>query len=279
MRVYHDLSSIGADAVGSVVAIGNFDGVHLGHQKVFATTSELAVSINAFPAVLTFSPHPRQFFNPHLPPFALSSMDLKLSRIEHSGIDCAFVQRFDREFAIRRAEEFIENVLVRQLKVRHVVIGDGYRFGNKRSGDVDLLRRMGKRHAFGVTAVAPVRDGGGNVCSSTRIRSALAEGRMSEASSLLGRPWELQAGATGVRDGRIRLPLGNYQRPRCGTYRVAASIVTSSNGEAHSNSSEVETHASINLGDNVVEDALLLDLGNRNLRGQEVGVRILEFVG
>lgn len=224
MQVIRHLARVPARTRGGVVAIGNFDGVHLGHQTLFAEARAKAAASGAAAGVLTFSPHPRRLFNPSLPPFLLASTPVKLDRIAREGMAVTFIQRFDRAFAGLSAEEFVAGLLVGQLAVSHVVVGEDYRFGQKRRGDVELLQTLGARHGFGVTAVPPLRDASGCVCSSSRVRAALAEGRPGEAAHLLGQPWEVKGRATPHTDGTVALPLGWHQRPQPGTYAVLAAM-------------------------------------------------------
>ncbi|WP_448207994.1 bifunctional riboflavin kinase/FAD synthetase [Azospirillum sp. sgz302134] len=224
MQVIRDPACIPDQARGCVVAIGNFDGIHLGHQKLFAEARAQAAASGAAAAVLTFSPHPRRLFNPTLPPFLLASTPVKLDRIAREGMALTVIQRFDRAFAGLSAEEFVTGLLVGRLAVRHVVVGEDYRFGQARRGDVDLLRAMGARHGFGMTVTSPLRDASGSVCSSSRVRAALAEGRPGEAAHLLGQPWEVKGRAVPCADGSVALPLGWHQRPRPGTYAVLAAV-------------------------------------------------------
>lgn len=222
MRVFHRLEHVPTQARGCAVAIGNFDGIHLGHQRVFAETAARAREFGVATAVLTFSPHPRRFFNPLLPPFSLASTRVKLDRISRHGVAFTFIQGFSATFACLSAKEFVNNVLVGQLGVSHVVVGEDYRFGRGRQGDVDLLRAMGMFYGFGVTVAAPFQDESGQICSSSRVRDEIAGGRPAEASELLGEPWQIQG--TGLPNGNntVSLSLGGHQRPKHGNYAVAA---------------------------------------------------------
>lgn len=220
MQVFRFLDRLPEPARGCAVAIGNFDGIHLGHRKLFAEVRERAAALETGAAVLTFSPHPRRLFNPTLPPFLLASTRVKLERIGREGMAATFIQRFDAAFAGTPAEDFAAGLLAARLSVRHVVVGEDYRFGQGRTGDVDLLRALGRRHGFGVTTVAPQRAASGCVCSSSRVRAALAEGRLDEAAAMLGQPWELHGRAQAGPNGSLLLPLGLHQRPRPGSYQV-----------------------------------------------------------
>ena len=217
---------------GSVVAIGNFDGVHLGHQIVIGRAAEIARGLDAKLAVLTFEPHPYQVFHPEAPPFRLTPFRAKARHIEALGVDLLLVLPFDLEFSKVAADEFVRRLIVETLHARHAVVGYDFHFGHKRGGTPDVLRQLGERLGFGVTVVAPLGAAGGTVYSSTRIRQDLAEGRAREAAVLLGRPFEIE-GRVEMGDQRGRtidfptanLRLGDYLRPAGGVYAVRVEIL------------------------------------------------------
>ena len=219
MWIFQHFADVPEASRRCVVAIGNFDGVHRGHQKLLAVARERAAELDAYPVVLTFDPHPRRVFNPDIAPHNLMPALVKLEAFARYGIAGALVQHFDRHFASLTAEEFISAVLVSALGVSHVVVGEDYRFGARRTGDVDLLCRLGRTRSFGVTAVEPVRDVGGHIISSSRVRCALREGRITDATEMLGRHWEI-IGQAQRRDGVLAIPLGDLQRPGPGMYDV-----------------------------------------------------------
>lgn len=230
MRVFRHTSATGADR-GAVVAIGNFDGVHLGHQAVIAAASEAAQASAAPFAVLTFEPHPRSVFQPGAPPFRLTPFRAKSRALESLGVDLLFTQHFDLDFAKKSAEDFVIEILVQGLGVRRVAVGYDFVFGNKRRGTAALLDAEGTKHGFGVSVVAPAAGPGGVIYSSTQIRELLVAGQPRAAASLLGRPWEIEGRVEiGDRLGRtIGFPTANilltdYLRPAAGVYAVRAGI-------------------------------------------------------
>ena len=178
----------------TVLAIGNFDGVHLGHGALVRRLVQAARQHAVAPTVLTFEPHPREFFSPASAPARLTTLREKLELLNECGAEQAMVCRFDAAFAALSAEQFVEEVLVRGLQVRHVIIGDDFRFGKGRRGDLDLLRVEGEKRGFGVEAMDSVIVDGERV-SSSGVRKALAVGDMERAARLLGRPY--------VIDGRV----------------------------------------------------------------------------
>lgn len=231
MDVYRHTHDLPATARGGVVAIGNFDGVHRGHRSVLADAQAQARRLDTQVSVMTFEPHPRSLFQPDLVPFRLSSMRTKLRILEALGIDTVFVLHFDWAFAKITAESFVEDILAGDLETYHVVIGEDFRFGNKRRGDAGLLRELGERHGFGVSALAPVTDEHGDTISSSRVRNALQRGEAREAQRLLGRPWEVEGRVEhGAERGRdigfptANLRLGDYLEPRHGIYAMRAGI-------------------------------------------------------
>jgi riboflavin kinase/FMN adenylyltransferase len=194
-----------------VVAIGNFDGVHRGHAFLFAEARRLSASQRGEAAVLTFDPHPAKVLAPAFAPPLITPLERKLELIAASGIDACVVQPFDIAFAAHTPAEFIEDVLVRGLGVKEVVVGWDFTFGQKRAGNVDTLRADGR---FAVHAVPPVAIDG-LVCSSTKVREFVAEGRVDGAMLILGRAHEVE-GEVVRGDGRgrtIGVPTANL-RPR-----------------------------------------------------------------
>ncbi len=171
-----------------VLAIGNFDGVHLGHAALLRRLAEIASQSGLAPTVLTFEPHPREFFAPASAPARLTTLREKLELLAEYGASQAMICPFNAAFAALSADEFIEQVLVRGCQVRHLIIGDDFRFGCGRSGDFALLQAAGLRHGFTVEAMGSVTIDGERV-SSSAVRESLAAGNMARAARLLGRPY------------------------------------------------------------------------------------------
>lgn len=217
---------------GAVIAIGNFDGVHLGHRAVIAEAKKIAISLDAPLALLTFEPHPRSVFVPNGTPFRLTPFRAKTRLVWETGVDFLFTLRFDRAFAAKTAEQFVADLLVARLGVRHVVVGQDFTFGKGRGGNPDLLREMGRSLGFGVTILEPVADADGKICSASRIRDHLASGRPRAAAGLLGRDWEIEGRVRrGDRRGRelgfptANLPIAHYLHPAPGVYAVRAGVI------------------------------------------------------
>jgi riboflavin kinase/FMN adenylyltransferase len=230
MRIFRHHTAM-ADDRGAVVAIGNFDGVHRGHQAVIGAAGAIARAGGAPHAVLTFEPHPRSVFQKGGAPFRLTPFRMKARYVEELGVDLLFTLHFDLDFAARSAEDFVQQVLMEGLGVRHAVVGYDFVFGHGRRGTPALLRAMGGQHGFGVDVIAPVESGSGAIFSSTRIREHLAAGQPREAAALLGRLWEIDGRVLrGDQRGRtIGFPTANLDledclRPAAGVYAVRAGI-------------------------------------------------------
>jgi riboflavin kinase/FMN adenylyltransferase len=231
MRLFRHFDPLPPDARGAVLALGNFDGVHRGHQAVIAATRRIAGDLGAAAGIVTFEPHPRSLFRPDDPPFRLTPLRAKAHALEALGIDLMINLHFDAEFAQRSAEDFVTGILRDGLAARHIVSGYDFVFGHDRLGDAALLERMGATLGFGVTILAPVAGDSGAVFSSTRIRDHLLAGEPRLAAELLGRNWEIE-GRVEHGDARGRtigfptanVALGDYLRPAPGVYAVRAGI-------------------------------------------------------
>lgn len=192
MRVFRGYSR--PVPVPVVLAIGNFDGVHLGHAALVRQLADAAARLQSVPTVLTFEPHPREFFVPASAPARLTTLREKLELLGDSGASQAMICPFNAAFAALSADEFIERVLVRSLQVKHLIIGDDFRFGRGRVGDFAMLQAAGTRFGFTVETMPSVTVDGERV-SSSAVRAALAAGEMERAARLLGRPY--------IIDGRV----------------------------------------------------------------------------
>jgi riboflavin kinase/FMN adenylyltransferase len=215
---------------GSIVALGNFDGFHLGHQAVVGRAIARAFHERRPAIVATFDPHPVRFFKPDLPPFRLTTLDQRETLFAHAGADAMLVFEFDGRLASMDAEEFIAKVLAERIGAAGVVTGDDFTFGKGRAGDVALLKTLGEKHGVSAEAVAQVVVDGVRV-SSGRIREALVAGDTGTATHLLSRDYAIE-GVVQRGDARGRhlgyptanLELGDYQRPKYGIYAVRVTL-------------------------------------------------------
>ncbi len=217
MRVLRDYADLPETLSGGIYALGNFDGLHRGHQALIAAAREAAEARGTACGVITFEPHPRRVFQPDAPPFRLTPFRSKIRLLERLGVDIAACLRFNAALYGKPAETFIEDVLIGGLKASGVVAGYDFVFGHRRSGNTDLLRKVGEARGFDVTVIAPVAYGD-DVCSSTTIRVNLQSGRVRRAAELLGHCWEVEGRVRGGdRRGRtIGFPTANLHLGRQG---------------------------------------------------------------
>ncbi|MFD2261616.1 bifunctional riboflavin kinase/FAD synthetase [Lacibacterium aquatile] len=204
---------------GATLVLGNFDGIHPGHQAVISA----AKAVGAKTIVVTFEPHPRRLFRPDTPPFRLTPPGPKLRALQAQGIDGVIALRFNRRLAAMSAEDFVNEILVRALGAGHVVVGEDFCFGQSRQGNLASLRADGRFRVTGVPAIATH----GTIFSSTEIRTLLSDGRPDEAARLLGHPFTIEGHVRhGDKRGRTigfptaNIGLGSYIRPKFGVYAV-----------------------------------------------------------
>lgn len=233
MLILRDYEDIPAVAKGGVVVLGNFDGVHRGHQAVIGRGALLAQEINVPLVVVTFEPHPRTFFRPHDPQFRLTPFHNKAHHIQALGVDVLLVLNFNDEFSHLTAADFVTKVLVDGLAAKNVVIGYDFRFGFQRQGDADYLRQRAAENGFTVTMIDPIASADADVYSSTHIREQLLAGKPGHAAAMLGRPFEIEGEIQkGDQRGRqLGFPTANIElqdclRPAFGVYAVRAGLET-----------------------------------------------------
>jgi riboflavin kinase / FMN adenylyltransferase len=215
---------------GSIVALGNFDGFHLGHQAVVSRAVARAFHERRPVIVATFDPHPVKFFKPDLPPFRLTNLDQRERLFSHAGADAMLVFEFNRELASMDAEQFVSDVLAQQIGAAGVITGDDFSFGKGRAGDVALLKTMGSEHGIAAEAVPQVVLDGERI-SSGRVREALIAGDTGKATHMLTRDYAIE-GVVQRGDARGRklgyptanLDLGDYQRPKYGIYATRVTL-------------------------------------------------------
>jgi riboflavin kinase / FMN adenylyltransferase len=214
----------------SAVTIGNFDGVHLGHQQILHSVLDRARRTGALAAVLTFYPHPARVLRPAEAPALLETLDQRLAAIGAAGIDAALVTRFDAELASVAPEDFVLRFLLDTMAAQTILVGGNFRFGHRGAGDIKLLGELGKRWGFAVEIVPPVVENG-VVVSSTAIRTAIRDGRVDEARRMLGRAYALEGEIrTGTGQGRklvvptLNLATGQEVLPKNGVYATEAIV-------------------------------------------------------
>jgi riboflavin kinase/FMN adenylyltransferase len=216
---------------GAIVALGNFDGFHLGHQAVVREAVEWAHGEGRPAIVATFDPHPVRHFAPHVPPFRLTTLEQREELFAEAGADATLVFHFDDELAGTTAEHFVTCLLGESIGAKGVVTGEDFTFGKDRGGDIEVLRETGAKTGIIARAVGPVVDQGRPV-SSSRVRDALKAGDCEEAARLMTRPFAIRAEVVhGDKRGReigyptANMELGPYLRPRFGIYAVTGRVL------------------------------------------------------
>ena len=278
MQVVREFRDVPASVRGGVLTIGNFDGVHRGHQVVIASVRRLALELGAPAGVMLFDPHPRAFLQPGFHPFTLTPLSYRLELLAALGLDFAAVLPFGAELAALTARDFIADVLVAGFAVRHLVTGYDFNFGKGRAGDNALLEAEGKRLGFGVTIQQPEQDGEA-AYSSSRIREALRAGDVTEAARQLGRPWRVDgiviAGAgrgvgLGYPTANIALPPGTELAH--GIYAARVWI----GGAPHSAVAYLGRRPTFDGGAPMFETFLIGYDGN--LYGKTIGIELVAFI-
>jgi riboflavin kinase / FMN adenylyltransferase len=191
MRVFHSPAEIPADFGPSVVTIGNFDGVHIGHREIMRRVVAIASERGLTPAVLTFDPHPARVLAPGRAPKLITTISQRLRRFAAQGIEDVLLLPFSLEFAKLSPDEFAEQILAKILKTRVVLVGEDFRFGNRQAGDTATLRALGERLGFELAPVSAVAGRAGRI-SSTAIRNLVVAGRVSQACRMMGAPFALE---------------------------------------------------------------------------------------
>jgi len=228
IRGLGDLEKFELDA--PVVTLGNFDGVHLGHQEIFRQVVSWAFSTGGASVVFTFEPHPLKVLAPQRSPKLLSTFRDKMALIEASGMDAVICAKFTPEFASQNPEEFVKNVLVDTLGIKQLFVGHDYAFGRGRTGDTEFLRDAGTRYGFDLHVIGPIKVEE-IIVSSTKIRKLITDGEVCIASKLLGRPYSIEGTvihgesrgkSLGFPTANIRTP--NELPPKEGVYAVSVEV-------------------------------------------------------
>ena len=278
IRLTHD-QPLPEQLRGSVVALGNFDGFHLGHQAVVGRAIQRAFHERRPAIVATFDPHPVRFFKPDVPPFRLTTLDQREALFAHAGADAMLVFEFNETLRSTTAEDFVIDLLGREIGAAGVVTGDDFTFGKMRGGNVELLRTLGADHCIIAEAVSPVSLGNERI-SSGRIREALEAGDTATATRLMSRDFAIEGVVQqGDRRGRelgyptANMVLGDYQRPRYGIYAVRATL---DDGREHPGVASLGVRPTFDPPQELLE-AHLLDFDG-DLYGQQIEVALHAFI-
>jgi riboflavin kinase/FMN adenylyltransferase len=276
MQVFRGLDSIQNKLKNPAITIGNFDGVHKGHQALFAKVKQLADQFGGHSVVMTFDPHPLQVLFPQKAPVFITSHRKKLDLIEACGIDAVIVVPFNKEFSQMSARQFVEIVLIEKIGIRAIVVGHDYRFGHSREGNIPFLQEYGQRHGFVVETVSGISIDDTTV-SSTTIRQLITAGRVKDAAKLLGRPFEVNGAVIPGRKRGITLgfPTANIVMPALtspptGVYVIEADV----EGKTYGGAANLGYNPT--FGDNELSlEAHLFDF-NQDIYGKQIVLRFID---
>ena len=278
MDVLKHYQNVPASQQGCSLAIGNFDGVHKGHQKVLSSAMQIASENGCPSGVMAFEPHPRVFFQPQRPLFRLTSLEAKLELFSTFGLDLAAVMPFDAAMASLSAQEFVRHVLVEGFNVSHVVTGFNFFFGKGRGGNPQVLRELGEQYGFGVTTVE-VQGEAGDRFSSSRVRELLQEGDPRGAAEMLGYWWRINGTVTGgaQRGTWLGFPtanitLKNSEEFHHGIYAVRVYI----DDGVHHGASYLGTRPTFDDGHPVLE-TFLFDF-DEDIYGKQISIELIDFI-
>lgn len=279
MKILHSIDALAEIDAPLVLAIGVFDGMHLGHQAVLQAALDSSARIGGIPVVLTFDPHPASILRPESAPRLLTPLDFKLRLMERQGIQHALVISFDTAFAAMEAEDFVLKLCRTAPQLEGICIGEGWIFGHARKGNARLLQTLGMKNGFFTSAVAPVLLDG-EVVSSTLIRESLAAGHLAKAARLLGRNFSIRGVVVrGAGMGRkmgfptANIATGNEQYPPDGVYAIEAAW----NGNTRPGVANIGVRPTVSGDGRRVLEVHLFDF-SEDLYGSEMEVSFLQFM-
>jgi riboflavin kinase/FMN adenylyltransferase len=278
MRIFHNWQGLPPDARGATVALGNFDGVHLGHASLIRAAH--TARPDAPLAVLTFEPHPREVFRPDDPPFRLTLSAERADALAGLGVDLLYELPFNLEFSLMTAEDFVGKVLHEGLGARHLVSGQDFAFGHRRGGNTRFLADRAEAMGMGLTLVPAVTDAQGPL-SSSRIRRALQDGYPERATAELGRPWAIRGIVShGDKRGRTigfptaNVPLGRHLEPARGVYAVTARLA---DGALHKGVANIGRRPTVNEGTESRLEVNLFDFSG-DIYDTDITVALHEYI-
>jgi riboflavin kinase/FMN adenylyltransferase len=279
VKIYHGFSEwVSEPKIRTVATLGNFDGVHRGHQAILQRLVEKANENKMPSVVITFDPVPKKVLSPDTAPPLIQTLDQRLDAFADLGIDSTIVVVFNHDFARKSPEEFVREYLVKLLRVSSFVVGQNFAFGHKKSGDIALLRRMGQENDFEVESVPEIRTDGTRI-SSTLIRQDIQQGRMEQAQNFLGRPFSLRGIVVKGEQlgGKIGIPTANLKVsnelvPGGGVYAAQALI----GHKTYPSAVNVGFRPTVG-GKNLTIEAHLIDFSG-DLYGQEMELQFLKRI-
>ena len=277
MKIYRNTNLKNKHCRG-VLAIGNFDGIHLGHQKVIKDAKQKANKNKLPVGIMTFEPMPVMFFNKKIKNHRINSLDQKINQFKKLKIDFLIIRKFNKKFSQLTAEKFIEKIIFKKTKCKYLYVSNNFRFGFKRKGNIRILKKFGKKFNFRNLIVKPLKKKN-YVISSTLIRKKIREGKIKEANKLLNRNWSVDGKVIkGRKRGRkigfptCNLKMGNYVIPRLGVYAVKVKTSDfNKNGVAN-----VGYRPTFN-GQNLLLETNIFGI-NRNLYNKVISVSFKKFI-
>lgn len=282
MRIIRDYTFVSENDRGASAAIGNFDGVHLGHQAVIDIARRAAQKIDIPLGVMTFEPHPRQFFAPDAAPFRLMGSDTRAHRLQKLGVQRLYELNFNSPLASLTPEEFAREVITKGFGLRHVVVGADFCFGKGRTGQAEDLVRFGKELGFGVT-IADLIEGDGGEISSTAIRNALSEGKPQNAAAMLGH-WHRIDGIVigGEQRGRqlgyptANMSIDGLHPPKFGVYAVLVEVLEGPHKGRYHGAASIGVRPMFN-GERPNLETYIFDFSG-DLYGTQLSIGLVEFL-
>ena len=282
MHIVRNNDDVPRECLGATVAIGNFDGVHIGHLSVLNRVIEAARDFGCAAGVTTFEPHPRQFFQPARPAFRLMTHESRARRLQMLGFDVVFEITFDARLASATAEEFSYSVLAERLGIFHAIVGADFRFGKARASDAGDLTRFGDRFGFGVT-VLPLAVDGDTEYSSTAVRNALAAGHVRKATSILGHHHRIEGHVIhGEKRGRdLGFPTANLSLkdlfvPAHAVYAVSVDVIDGEHAGTYGGVASIGTRPTFGAGVPILEVHVFGFEGD--LYGNRISVALVDYL-
>jgi riboflavin kinase / FMN adenylyltransferase len=280
MQIFNDLSNL-PKADNTILTLGIFDGVHLGHKKIFEKLKKKAASSNCRNLIITFSPHPRNVINGKGTIKLLTTIDEKIKLFEACGIDNLLILNFTKEFSQQSSETFFKDYIIERIGIKEIVVGYDHHFGKGRSGDVNTLRRMGAEYGFEVTTVEPFKINDEAV-NSTKIRKALSEGNIKTACTFLGRKYSFngiviegdkRGRQLGFPTANIRIDNEEKLLPALGIYAVEFLF----DDEKHKGLLSVGIRPTFNSSSKIIPEVYLYDF-NREIYNKKISVKIIDWI-
>ena len=280
MLIFKNIENIPKEEKGYSVAIGNFDGMHLGHQSVIEIAREKR--IDSYVGVVTFEPHPRQYFKKNQPIFRLMKSETRKRFLNSFGIDALFELPFDSSLANLSPKDFIDTVLLEKLNVKNIVVGPDFRFGKNREGSVNLLKIYQEKNKFGLHIANPFMIEG-KVVSSSALREKLANGSVTEVTKMLSRYYEIEGVVEkGFQRGRqlgfptINIGLRNTIVPKHGVYAVFIKVLSHNNERAFKGAASIGSRPT--YGDYEPNIEVFIFDFDENLYGENVCISLVKFI-